>query len=82
MNNPDFISLLLYIVVGGLGWVCRQMYSTLKELSMDVAKLREELPTKYVAKDDFRNDLAELKSMLRDIGEKLDGKADKKFGTD
>jgi hypothetical protein len=36
-----------------------------------------ELPHTYVAKDDYRSDIAEVKSILKQIFDKLDGKADK-----
>jgi cell fate (sporulation/competence/biofilm development) regulator YmcA (YheA/YmcA/DUF963 family) len=36
-----------------------------------------ELPKEYVAKDDYRNDIAEVKDILKQIFNKLDNKADK-----
>jgi cell fate (sporulation/competence/biofilm development) regulator YmcA (YheA/YmcA/DUF963 family) len=36
-----------------------------------------ELPKEYVAKDDYRNDIAEVKDILKQIFNKLDSKADK-----
>jgi len=36
-----------------------------------------ELPHTYVAKDDYRADMSEVKGMLKQIYEKLDAKADK-----
>jgi hypothetical protein len=35
------------------------------------------LPREYVAKDDYRADIAEIKNILHQIFDKLDGKADK-----
>lgn len=35
------------------------------------------LPHDYVVKDDYRADIAEVKSILKQIFDKLDGKADK-----
>lgn len=35
------------------------------------------LPHDYVIKDDYRADIAEIKSILKQIFDKLDGKADK-----
>jgi hypothetical protein len=35
------------------------------------------LPKEYVAKDDYRSDIAEIKNILHQIFDKLDGKADK-----
>jgi cell fate (sporulation/competence/biofilm development) regulator YmcA (YheA/YmcA/DUF963 family) len=36
-----------------------------------------ELPKEYVAKDDYRSDITEVKSILKQIFNKLDSKADK-----
>jgi len=36
-----------------------------------------ELPKEYVAKDDYRSDIAEIKDILKQIFNKLDNKADK-----
>ena len=36
-----------------------------------------ELPKEYVAKDDYRSDIGEVKSILKQIFDKLDAKADK-----
>jgi cell fate (sporulation/competence/biofilm development) regulator YmcA (YheA/YmcA/DUF963 family) len=35
------------------------------------------LPKEYVAKDDYRSDIAEVKNILKQIFDKLDNKADK-----
>jgi hypothetical protein len=35
------------------------------------------MPHDYVVKDDYRVDIAEVKSILKQIFDKLDGKADK-----
>ena len=36
-----------------------------------------ELPKEYVAKDDYRSDITEIKNILKQIFNKLDSKADK-----
>ena len=61
-------------IAGGFGfWI-------LNRLTKSVDKIEErmnELPEKYVAKDDYKTDLADIKQMLRHISDKLDQKADK-----
>lgn len=69
-------------IIGGaattaLGWFARELWSAIKELKADLAKLREELPKDYVTKDDYREDIREIKSMLERLFDKIDGKADK-----
>ena len=59
------------------GWFAREMWSAVKELKSDLAKLREELPKTYIVKDDYREDMRDIKDMLNKIFDKLDGKQDK-----
>lgn len=57
-----------------LGWFLRELWTAVKELKADLAKLREELPKEYISKDDYRQDIRELKEMigkLFDMIEKL-----------
>jgi hypothetical protein len=60
-----------------VGWFARELWGAVKELRADLAKLREDLPKDYVAKDDYREDIREIKAMLAKIFEKLENKADK-----
>ena len=61
-------------IAGGFGfWI-------LNRLTKSVDKIEErmnEMPDKYVSKDDYKSDLGDIKQMLRDISDKLDKKADK-----
>jgi chaperonin cofactor prefoldin len=50
--------------------------SVTKKLQKLEDKLSE-LPTSYVQKDDYRADISEIKSILKQIFDKLDNKADK-----
>jgi cell fate (sporulation/competence/biofilm development) regulator YmcA (YheA/YmcA/DUF963 family) len=72
---------LFNLVLGGgftvLGWFARELWTAVKELKSDLSKLREELPKIYVTKDDFREDMREIKDMLSKIFDRLDNKADK-----
>lgn len=63
--------------MGVMGWFVRQLWDASKEMRTDLAKLREELPREFVLREDYRRDIYEIKQLLRDISEKLDGKADK-----
>lgn len=60
-----------------LGWFLREMWAAVKELKADLARLREELPHDYVVKDDYRQDVRELKDLLQKLFERLDKKADR-----
>ena len=77
MNNQDLINALLGGGFTVLGWFARELWSAVKELKSDLAKLREDLPKEYVARDDYREDIRDIKSMLAKIFEKLEQKADR-----
>ena len=72
---------LFNLVIGAgltvLGWFARELWTAVKELKSDLAKLREELPKSYITKDDYRQDMREIKDMLGKIFDRLDDKADK-----
>lgn len=72
-----FINLGLVTVSAVIGWFARELWTAVKELKADLAKLREELPKQYIAKDDYRDDMREIKDMLGKIFDELRTKADK-----
>ena len=56
---------ILIITTGSVfGWIMRMLWTASQELKADLAKLREELPKDYVSKDDYRQDVRELKEMI------------------
>ena len=55
------------------GWVLNNIYQTIRILDKDV----RQMPLNYVAKDDYRRDIDEVKEICRQIFNKLDHKADK-----
>lgn len=77
MNTQDLINLGLITVASVLGWFAREMWSAVKDLKADLAKLREELPRNYVIRDDYKDDIREIKEMLTKLFDRLDHKADK-----
>lgn len=77
MEPQTLINYILGIASAAIGWFARELWTAVKDLKSDLAKLREELPKTYVTRDDFREDMRELKDMLGKIFDKLDGKADK-----
>lgn len=55
------------------GWTLNNIYRAIERLDADARTL----PHTYVAKEDYRGDIAEVKNILHQIFDKLDGKADK-----
>jgi hypothetical protein len=77
MENQQFINLFFGVGLTVMGWFARELWAAVKDLKTDLAKLRENLPKDYIAKDDYKEDIREIKSMLAKIFEKLENKADK-----
>jgi hypothetical protein len=62
--EQQYINMALSVSFLVLGWFAREMWTAVKELKTDLAKLREEIPHSCVQKDDYRIDIKELKDML------------------
>lgn len=61
-------------VAGALGgWMLNSLTRAIERLDEDIRNL----PHDYVTKDDYRQDVRELKEMVRQLFDKLDAKADK-----
>lgn len=59
------------------GWFLRIVWDSIKRLQADQNTLERHVSETYVRRDDYRDDMAEMKLMLRQIIAKLDDKADK-----
>ena len=77
MDFQHLLDAALVFVSSVTGWFARELWTAVKELQCDLAKLREDLPKEYVAKDDYKEDIREIKSMIGKIFDKLDNKSDK-----
>ena len=77
MNSQDLINIAFVASASVLGWFAREMWAAVKELKADLAKLREELPRNYVVRDDYKDDIREIKEMLTKLFDRIDGKVDK-----
>lgn len=77
MDLQTIINLALTSFSLVVGWFARELWAAVKELKSDLAKLREELPKQYLAKDDYRDDIREIKDMLSKLFDRMDHKADK-----
>jgi hypothetical protein len=77
MQLFDFLPAAFGAAMAVMGWFMRILWDASKELRSDLSRLREELPREFVLREDYRRDIYEIKQLLRDISEKIDGKADK-----
>ncbi len=77
MESQVILNIALSCVMAVLGWFARELWTAVKDLKADLAKLREDLPKAYVMREDYRADVREIKEMLSKIFDRLDQKADK-----
>jgi len=68
---------LINILIGACGFFGGWMINSLSKSIIRVEDKLSELPLIYVTKDDYRDDIADIKGMLAKIFDRLDGKADK-----
>jgi len=68
---------LFNAVVSIAGFLAVWVFTTLMQRVQKLEDKLNELPKDYVQKDDYRNDIREVKDILKQIFEKLDNKADK-----
>ena len=74
MMDTQYLFNVAVSIAGFLGgWVLNNIYQTIRVLDKDV----RQMPLNYVAKDDYRRDIDEVKEICRQIFNKLDHKADK-----
>lgn len=73
MDNQQLFNVVVsvagFLAIFVFNWFTRKI----QKLEDEIGKL----PKEYVAKDDYRADIAEIKDILKQIFAKLDSKADK-----
>jgi len=68
---------LFNIVVSVGGFLAVYVFNSVTTKIQKLEDKVNSLPHDYVVKDDYRADIAEVKAILKQIFDKLDGKADK-----
>ena len=74
MDNQQLFNLVVSIAGFLAMFVFYQVMQRLQRSEDALAALKEKLSGEYVHKEDYRNDIKELKDMLRQIFDKLDNK--------
>lgn len=77
MDNQQIFNFVVAIAAFLAVFVFNQTTRKIQKLEDEAVSLRESILRDYVQKDDYKDDIAEIKSILRQIFDKLDGKADK-----
>ena len=77
MSFFEVYNLLIGLVIAMGAFICKQALSKLEKVREDVHRIETHVPEVYVRRDDYKDDISEIKSMLHHIFSKLDDKADK-----
>ena len=67
MENTDIFLGLVTLVVLMLGWFLNRLADTVDKLEQNINNCQKNLPINYVLKDDYKEDIAEIKAMLSDM---------------
>ena len=59
------------------GWMLKIIWDAITDLKKDVKDLNQEIHSDFLRKDDYRNDISDIKGMLGKIFDKLENKVDK-----
>ncbi len=77
MDNQQLFNLVVSIAGFLAMFIFYQVMQRLQKTEDALDNLKDKLASEYVHKDDYRNDIKDLKDMLRQIFDKLDNKQDK-----
>jgi len=70
MEDQTIFNLLIATSMTVAGWFLRSMWEAIREVEKD-------LPRNYIRREDYRDDMREIKKMLGAIFDKLERKEDK-----
>ena len=73
MDNQILFNIAVSIAAFLGGWTLNNIYRAIERLDADV----RQMPHTYVAREDYRVDMREIKDMLGKIFDRLDTKVDK-----
>jgi hypothetical protein len=77
MDTQTLFNAVFGVICAAGGWWFRVMWDAQQTLRRDLTRLQQSLPETYVRRDDWKDQLKEIKEMLTRIVDKLDDKADK-----
>jgi hypothetical protein len=73
VDNQQLFNLVVSVAGFLAAYVINNLTRTIQKLEDKV----NDMPHSYVTKDDYRSDIADIKSILKQIFDKLDNKQDK-----
>jgi antirestriction protein len=77
MMTQDLYNIIVGVAGAAVGWMLKVVWESVRALQADMKEIERELHTEYVSKNDYRQDIVEMKDILKQIFDKLDRKVDK-----
>jgi hypothetical protein len=77
MDIQNTINFIGGAVISVLGWFARELWAEVKNLKDEIVEMEREVLSNHVRRDDYRQDMKEVKEMLSKIFDRLDNKVDK-----
>lgn len=75
--SQDLYNIVVGVTGAAIGWLLKVVWDSVRALQEDMKEIERELHTHYITKDDYRQDIMEVKDILKQIFDKLDKKVDK-----
>ena len=75
--DQNLYNVAVAIAGAAIGWIVKVIWDAVRALEQDIRDMERDLHVNYVSKDDYRQDILEIKDMVKQIFDKLDRKADK-----
>ncbi|HAI41520.1 MAG TPA: hypothetical protein DCM40_27110 [Maribacter sp.] len=77
MMEQMLINIIGGVLVASLGFIIKTLWDGQQKIKQDITAWERYMPDTYVRRDDYKDDIAEIKKMLSAIFDKLDQKVDK-----
>lgn len=78
MDYQTLFNIAIGCIVAAIGWFARALWDAVASLREDLHSLERELPKTYLAKDEFKEGIREIKEILGEMFRKIDALNDKK----
>ena len=78
MDYQSMLNIAAGVALASMGWFARQIWDAVASLREDLHQIEIDLPMNYVRKDEFSENMKEIKDMLGKIFDRLDTKVDKR----
>lgn len=77
MMEQMLINIVGGVLVASLGFIIKTLWDGQQKMKEDMTSWERYMPDTYIRRDDYKDDIADIKKMLGAIFDKLDQKVDK-----